>query len=452
MSRYRKIVWNEGMLLTPHHFQQFDNYYEHLIAGRLATLFPYDWGVLELKVDREAIANGSFRLTTCRAVMPDGLMVNIPDSDPTPVSRSLEGHLRQVDERLDIYLGIPAKRDGAANLQSNGSSHNSLMRFQQEMDEVFDETTGRNKQQLAFAHGNFQILFADEVERGGYEVLKIAELRRTANGLRVTERYVPPVLDIAVSVWLKATLNELIETLIAKSSELKEQLRRTASGVYDLNNSKVGYLCLLQTVNAAVPVLAHMKNMRMVHPERLYLELVRLLGMLMIVSPNHHPKDILPYDHRNLFPIFSKLLNEIVQLLKLAIPDKCVSIPLEHVRSAIHVGQISDAGLLEEAVFYLGVQAEMPINELITKVPTVIIVAADGDMDAFVNAAMLGIPLRHNASPPAAIPVENDKLEQCFQIERHSDFWNEIKKTKRLAIYLPGEIKAGKLKLYAVKP
>ena len=53
MGRYRKIVWNEGMLLTPHHFQQSDNFHEELLNSRIASLVAYEWGILDLQVNRE---------------------------------------------------------------------------------------------------------------------------------------------------------------------------------------------------------------------------------------------------------------------------------------------------------------------------------------------------------------------------------------------------------------
>ncbi len=73
MSKYRKIVWNEGMLLTPHHFQQSDNYHEELLNSRVRSLMQHEYGVIDLQVNNEAIANGNFQITNCRAVLPDGL-------------------------------------------------------------------------------------------------------------------------------------------------------------------------------------------------------------------------------------------------------------------------------------------------------------------------------------------------------------------------------------------
>ncbi len=72
------MLWNEGMLLTPHHFQQQDNYHEEQLSARLASLVPYEWGVLDLQLNEDSIANGTCEIVRCRAVMPDGLIVNIP--------------------------------------------------------------------------------------------------------------------------------------------------------------------------------------------------------------------------------------------------------------------------------------------------------------------------------------------------------------------------------------
>src|SRR5215468_2281520 len=110
MSSYRKILWNEGMLLTPHHFQQWDNYHDDQLRSRFASLVPYEWGILDLQLSNESIANGFVELVRCRAVMPDGLIVNVPETDPAPHRRAVEDHFDPDAERLALYLAIPSKR------------------------------------------------------------------------------------------------------------------------------------------------------------------------------------------------------------------------------------------------------------------------------------------------------------------------------------------------------
>src|SRR5262249_34731999 len=141
MSRYRKILWDEGMLLTPHHFQQWDNYLEDQLNSRLASLSPYEWGALDLQVNRESIANGLFEIVRCSAVMPHGSIVSMPQTDPSPAARPIEQHFETAAERLDVYLSVPAKRVGAANFSHNGGGAGQMVRYVQDAGMVQDETT-----------------------------------------------------------------------------------------------------------------------------------------------------------------------------------------------------------------------------------------------------------------------------------------------------------------------
>ena len=114
MSQYRKIVWNEGMLLTPQHFQQFDNYHEELLNSRVRSVMQHEYGVLELRFSSEAIANGNFQINTCRAVMPDGLFVNVPDAEAVSAARQHVGwrRVRWQEGRILLEPGMEIDRFG----------------------------------------------------------------------------------------------------------------------------------------------------------------------------------------------------------------------------------------------------------------------------------------------------------------------------------------------------
>src|SRR3954447_1234734 len=257
MSRYRKIVWNEGMLLTPHHFQQFDNYVEGQLNSRVGSALQYDYGVLDLAVNNEAIANGNFQITNCRAVMQDGLIVNVPDAEAVPDLRPVGDHFHPEQERLGVHLAIPAKKTGEANYQANGAKANANLRFLQEGALVKDETSGTNEQPLAYARSNLRLIFDDEV-RDGFTSLKIAELQRTPTGqLKIAEDYIPPILKITGSVWLTNMLRQLVEILITKSGSLGEQRRQSRASLADFTTSEVAVFWLLHTVNSSVPTVAH---------------------------------------------------------------------------------------------------------------------------------------------------------------------------------------------------
>src|ERR1044072_9442867 len=117
MSPYRKIVCIVGMLLTPHHFQQWDDDHEELLNPGLASFLPYEWGVLDLQLNHEAIENGFCEGGRCGAGMPGVLVVSTSRLDAGPERRALRDVFVAVTENLGLYLAVPSKLVGKANFQ-----------------------------------------------------------------------------------------------------------------------------------------------------------------------------------------------------------------------------------------------------------------------------------------------------------------------------------------------
>ncbi len=450
MSKYRKIVWNEGMLLTPHHFQQWDNYHEGLINSRFQSAVPYDYGVLDLQVNNEAIANGNFQITNCRAVLPDGLVVNVPDAEAVPDLRPVGDHFSAEAETLGVHLAIPAKKAGEANFQANGAKANINLRFLQEGALVKDETTGTNEQPVAYAKSNLRIIFDDEL-RDGFTSMKIAELGRTPTGqFKISEEYIPPILKVSASVWLTNLVRQLVEILITKSGSLGEQRRQRTASLADFTTAEIAVFWLLHTINSSIPTMAHYFRSPLVHPERLYLEMATLVGKLMTFSIEYHPKDIVKYDHDDLQFTFANLSAVLKELLETVIPSRCVPIPLEKTRETLYVGRIEDERLLKEAGFYLAVRSQMPESKLIEGVPRVVKIASRDVIDSVIGSALPGVVLTHSNPPPAPIPARIGF--NYFMLDTIGPYWNGVAGSKVIAVYVPDEIPDETLEMYAVKP
>lgn len=448
------------MLLTPHHFQQSDNYHEDLLNTRIAALTPYEWGILELQLNRDAITTGSIEILSCSGVMPDGLQFRMPQMGPPPLPRPIEDHFSPSATGLNVYLAIPATRLGTANFQSNGGDANSNLRYWQSAGIAIDETTGENEQQLAFAHGNFKILFADEL-KDGYSAIKIAVVERTATGqLTYSSQYVPPALHFGASVWLSNLLRQLVELLIAKSRSLGDRRRQGGTGTVTFTSDDTTVFWMLNAINSAIPVMAHLFRTRIVHPERLYREMISLAGALMTFSVDRHPKDIIRYDHLDLYETFRQLEADIRDLLNIGVPERCVPIPLEKVRESLYVGRVNDDQLLQNAEFILGVTANIPEDSLISRVPIVFKIADGDGIDSVINMALMGVTLKHSSPAPGPIPARVGM--HYFRLDRNAHdlaltrFWDRIIGLKTIAIYVPhgvpDEFPGARLELYAIKP
>jgi type VI secretion system protein ImpJ len=450
MSSYRKVLWNEGMLLTPHHFQQWDNYHDEQLRSRFASLAPYEWGILDLQLSNESIANGFVELVRCRAVMPDGLIVNVPQVDPAPHRRAIEDHFASDTEILAVHLSIPSKRAGAAHVQTNGGERGQMFRYWQDSGVVTDETTGQNDQQIAFAHSNLRLMFDDEL-RDGYSSIKIAELLRTTTGqFAFNENYIPPALNVEASAWLANMLRQVVEILIAKSSSLADQRRQRTISLADFTTSEIAIFWLLNTVNSSIPGLAHLLRTRLVHPERLYTNLVELCGRLMTFSTDRHPKDIVRYQHNDLYATFSQLAAELRTLLETVIPTRCVQIPLESTRASVYVGRIEDERLLTDAEFFLGVNAKVSESQLIERAPRVIKLASRDVIDAVIGSGLPGVTLTHASPPPSPIPTRIGF--HYFGLHKDGVFWNAVRDSRSVAVYVPDDLPEEKIELYAIKP
>lgn len=450
MSKYRKVVWNEGMLLTPHHFQQWDNYHEELLNSRFRSAVSYEYGVLDLQINREAIANGNFQVSSCHAVLTDGLMVNFPDRDAVPDLRPVGNHFKPEQEKLGVHLAIPARKFGMANYQANGGKVDINLRFLQDGTLVKDETSGTNEQPLSFARPNLRIIFDDEL-RDGFTAIKIAQLERTTTGqIKISEEYIPPILKVAANVWLSNMLRQLVEILITKSSSLGEQRRQRNASLADFTTSEVAVFWLLHTINSTIPPMSHFFHSPLVHPERLYLVMAELAGKLMTFSTELHPKDIVKYDHDDLYFTFYTLSMQLKDLLETVIPSRCVPIALEKITPTMYIGRVEDERLLKEAGFYLAVKAQMPESKLIEDVPRVIKIASRDVIDTVVGRALPGVVLSHSNPPPAPIPSRVGF--RYFMLESSGAYWEGIKGSKIIAVYVPDKIPDEKLEMYAVKP
>ncbi|HEX8499157.1 MAG TPA: type VI secretion system baseplate subunit TssK [Pyrinomonadaceae bacterium] len=481
MSRYRKIVWQEGMLLTPHHFQQWDNYYEGLLESRLAALAAYGWGVLELKINEAAVVNGRFELERCRAVMPDGLLLDVPRADPAPSEQSFPEHFAADARHLDVHLAVPVRRDDDANFSRNSAGEGATARYGQSTSPVIDETTGdpQSRRELEFARTNLRLLFGGEPARG-YVSIRIARIIRRPSGQFALadgsvapeassgappgvepdsgdgSTHVPPALNIAASPWLMGIFRRLVDILTTKS-DVESDRKGRGSALADLNTLSPAHFWLLHTVSSALPVLSHLlrtSSTQPVHPERLYVEMTRLAGELMTFAPGapeYRPKQLARYQHENLFATFDPLDRLLRRLLEIVIPTNLVPIELVQVRSSVFRGSIEDERLLEDADFYLGVHADVDETRLMDDVPEYVKITAPDIIDSFITRAGSALKLLLAPSPPPA-PVPNDPGFRFFKLERAGKHWKAIQGAKALAVYMPTKkFPNGQVKLYAVK-
>lgn len=443
MNKDQKVVWSEGMFLSPHHFQHWDRVQERSLSKLLGSLTAFGGGVTRIDIDTEALANGTVALLGLHGILPDGLVVEIPETDPAPEIRPIGDLFSPALDHLDVYLGIPAEQSEAANCRLEEGGESRSTRYTASYIKVADFNTGGNVKEIAVARKNLRLFFSGE-EMAGAVTLKIAELARTAGGnIALRETYIPPCLTISASGYLMRLIRGLLELLSAKRSALGGQ-RNDDPGALDPVR-----VTLLQALNRNIPILSHYSHVGKIHPEALYLSLASMAGELTTASPDQHPRDLPPYQHHDLTKTFRELELRIRSLVEGVTPTRHIVIPLEKSRENTYVGRVADERMLESSQFYLGVAGNFSEDQIRDSVPRRIKAGSPLDLETIITTALPGLKLSYTSRPPASLSPKIG--HHYFRLESQGGLWESICRSQAVAFYLPADLNGLTIELLAVK-
>lgn len=447
MSLSHKVVWNEGMFLSPHNFQGWERYLRSESNARLKALNIFDWGLTDLAINETEIANGNFSLLKCEGIMPDGLPFSIPEPDPAPETRVIGEHFSHVAEKLEVFLGLPVERADAPNCRLESDTGGRETRFTSDFVSINDENTGENKREIRIARTNFKILFAGEL-LDDYTCIKIAELERSPGGtFKLRQNFIPSSLYIGSSKRIMAILRELLDLLSGKSSSLSQKLGQKSATQYEFHARDLNDFGYLITMNSYFPLFSHYYHQARIHPETLYRTMAELAGALSTFHTEITARDIPPYNHTEI----TGTLERLEQLIKRLLPQDggdCVTIPLRKTSESRLEGDIPP-DLLAISQFFLAATAAVAEGQLPNLLPRMIKIAASDKIDAIVRLALPGLQFNYTGRPHPAIPVKVGW--DYFKLTTEGERWDEVTRSKRIAIHLPAGIPGVQLELLAVK-
>ena len=118
MKRLEPVIWAKGTFLTPQHLQLQDRFLENVLQFHLDALAFRPWGFRQLQVNQELLAAGTFTLSSASGIFPDGLLFDIPNSDPAPAPKPLAELFGPDDAEIPVYLAIPQYRERGLNVSA----------------------------------------------------------------------------------------------------------------------------------------------------------------------------------------------------------------------------------------------------------------------------------------------------------------------------------------------
>jgi type VI secretion system protein ImpJ len=441
-----KVIWLEGMVLSPQHLQQADLLADAGLNSRLQFLSPFYFGLASLEIDRDALESGFFSLRDCSGIFPDGTQFAYPRQDQTLDQRPFESFFPASKETLGVYLALPAFGAGNANLVFPGGDSKPA-RYLGQAREVSDANTGGNAKELVFGKLNLRILFDGE-SPSGFQTLKICELVRDAQGrVSPSEHFIPTAIRSSASQALMTSLKRLMDTCLQKSNYLMGQRAQKSSGVAQYNAETITNYLLLSSINGALPEIIHCYNHPFVHPEALYRRLLGFAGTLVSFGQDIKAGDMPKYVHGDLQSCYRPLFQIIDTLLGATVPTGYRVFALTKTSPVQYSSNLRDADFNNLRQFYLGVAAQAPEVDIITTVQRKAKLGPVGRVDMMVNAALAGITLVPETNPPQGIPAKAGY--KYFRLQQSGDLWDQVVQNKALALHMPSDLPSTKLELIA---
>ncbi len=446
MKLLSKVVWSEGMYLGPHHFQAQARFFEESVQFATEALWYEAWGLTGCELDQEALRNGTISVLGARGIMPDGMVFDIPDSDTGPAPR--EASLAPTVNTLTVYLAVPARRAGGGNCRLNGDAADADARYTATSNKVCDENTGRDEAVLDVGRKNLRLLFESEPTEG-FVTLPIARVMRSGAGRLVNDPlFIPPCMRLTSSERLMSLLRRLIEILDEKSSTLsygKSRSRQFAAGA---SAADIANFWFLHSVNSTLTVLRHLYAAKRGHPEELFREMSRLAGALCTFGLEVHPRSLPAYDHLHLDRCFEQLDDHIRRHLEIIVPASALQIPISAGAPYFWEGDVADQRCLGRSRWVLALRANVPESEIILRTPKVVKLCSAKFVPELVKRALPGLELTHLPVPPSALPARVEM--QYFGVSRTGPCWDHIVMTRRVGLYVPGDLPSPEIELFVI--
>ena len=434
MSWNRKVVWSEGMLLQPQHLQQHDRWLQSQLEARVARLRPYPWGFSALRIDQQQLAFGKLALQSCSGVLPD--------DDELPLPLDVPEEARNVL----VVLALPLRRPGVAETADSAGPDN-FARHRAVDHETWDSNGIDNSALMQVGQLRVRLALESEVVHA-YACIGVARVleRRPDNRLVLDPDYCPPCLDFRAAPRLGSFAEELVGLLHQRGQALASRLSQPGAA----GAAEIADFLLLQLVNRAEPLFAHLAGMTGLHPEELYREMAQLAGEISTFSPTSKRAVQYPvYRHEQLRESFQPVIEHLREALSAVMDTHAVPIPLEERQFGIRVAVMRDPELVKSATFVLAVNAQLAAENIRTAFPRQVKIGSVEKIRDLVNLQLPGIGLRALPVAPRQLPFHAGFT--YFELDRNNEYWGQLAASAGFAMHVAGDFPGLQMEFWAIR-
>jgi type VI secretion system ImpJ/VasE family protein len=414
------------------------------VAGERRLSWSYPYGVVEARLSSDELENMRVRFSRLRAVMPSGVVVDVPEGTELP-PLDIKKAFESSTQPLTVSLGVPLYFPTRANALELGAEDIRVKRLYRVGErEVPDENTGENAQSVLLRRVNARLLLPgdDPSDLETMPLLRIVRSTGEDGGLpRQDARFISPCLVIAGSPVLMEMLRDIANQVEASRKELVVQMTRGGFNVDTLSGVRVQQMLRLRTLNHYAARLGPLMdaaggmNGGGISPLAVYVELRTLLGELAALNPDVDAFEAPPYDHDDPAICFEDVIEKIRSVLKPEGLETWLKADFA-LDEGVLVAEMTEEHLSRPNEYFLAIKTSEEPRALAALVE---------DADEFKLMAwsmrahrIRGVRLREERHPPLNLPSQVGL--HYFRVLRSESarMWERIGSERKLAITFPG--------------
>jgi type VI secretion system protein ImpJ len=259
--------------------------------------------------------------------------------------------------------------------------------------------------------------------------------------------FIPPLLDVRASPRLNHMAGDIIGRAGQRVDELALRAAESAAGGSD----NFASFLLLQALNRWTQVLAHLRALPNLHPERLYETFVAMAGELAtLTTTERRPPAFADYDHLNLQAVFEPVFALLQTELSAEYAKNHGQFTLENVGHGAYTALIGDHSVFQTSNLYLAASARAPLDMLMTRLPGLVKIGSVTRMPEIVRSQLQdGVRILPTPTPPPQIRILPGYV--YFELDRSSPDWRNLNKAPALGVHVSGDWPELKLELWWVK-
>lgn len=441
MNTQKMIYWHDGLFLKPHHFIYLNKNTSDSIKRLYNHLICYDWGMVDIELNQEKFSEKEISLKNGTFYFKDGAYVNYPENAAV-IARSFDSVLHE-ERSIKIYIGIKKLTDHETNvteIDTISSLQHVKTRYVCNRDEI--TSVGNLFQNNDFAQMNYleyviQFFWEDELPSlTDYELLPLTELENKGGEIKVSQSFIPPVLNIFKNKLLETIVNDIRDNILSHVNQLEEYKTPLSASSKDMSVTK--NLVALQALAPAVPLIDSLQQKGIIHPWEMYNIYLQLVASLSIFTDRVNVlgklKDgtqLLPeYDHDNLIHCFSMARQLIYELMDDIIIGPEYILPFKKSNS-IYILEISQSIISSQYTYFLSIK-NSDIANINDKINFMKISTAE-NIDTIVKRSLPGVTFKLQDIPPVGLPNREDIT--YLELQSDKEYWLNIKKFLNIAIY-----------------